>query len=262
MQRSPWSLSSVSRLKFGAVVKADLRNVTLFVTDTRCHDLMQIALTEMVNAATFGDVVIASNDFTKLKSPSALNVAIDDWPTKLAWERFIWERAYHYVHTSHVMFMEWDAGVFDPKMWNPAFLQFDYIGAPWWYQDGLNVGNGGLSMRSHKLMHQLVIDAKHFPVIEPGDDTLCRKYRKRLEVYGHKWAPEDLAHQFAFECTRPFPSSRHFGYHAMRNWPHVMDRDKLIERTRLAVANRYISGTGMLDQLYHVAPWLRQAAAA
>lgn len=244
-------------------MKPDLSDVTLVVTDTRCHALMQIALNEMLAAATFGGVVVCTDEFSKLGYPGATKVKVDDWPTKIEWERFIWERVPRFVGTSHAMFMEWDAGPFDPKMWNPAFLHFDYIGAPWWYKDGLNVGNGGLSIRSANLMDRLAEFSDDYPCQSPGDDTLCRKYRPMLsQRFGLKWAPEDLAHQFAFECQRPFPTSRHFGYHAMRNWPHVMDRDKLIERTRLAVANKYIVGTGQLAQLYYVAPWLQQALAA
>lgn len=244
-------------------MKPDLSSVTLIVADTRCHALAKIALDEITEACNFGAVVLFSNDFSKLWHPYAQQVIIDDWPTKIEWERFIWEQAYRHVATSHAMFMEWDAGIFDPKMWTPNFLRYDYIGAPWWYTDGRNVGNGGFSMRSMRLMDTLARSRNVFPVKAPGDETLSRYYRPELErTRAIHFAPEDLAHQFSFECQRPFPTSRHFGYHAMRNWPHVMDRDKLIERTRLAEANKYIAGTGMLAQLYHVAPWLKEAAAA
>ena len=244
-------------------MKLDLPDVTLIVAETRAHALMKIALDEMLAAVKFGEILVCSDNFNILRTAGARHIGVADWPSKIEWERFIWEGLAHLVQTSHAMFMEWDAGLFDSKMWNPAFLEFDYIGAPWGRGDGRDVGNGGLSMRSANLMNRLACHADEFPVIEPGDDTLCRVYRSRLEEqFDLKWAPEDLAHQFSFECARPFPTSRHFGYHAMRNWPHVLDRDRLVERTRLAVANRYIAGTGMLDQLFNAAPWLRQAAAA
>lgn len=243
-------------------MKLQLPQITLIVTDTRCHELMRRTTLEMLKAVEFGSVVVCTDNPKALHVPGALTVPVWDWGSKLDWERFIWEKAPAFCNTDHAMFMEWDAGLVDVGSWQPIFATFDYIGAPWWYSDGLNVGNGGLSMRSRELMRFLTTRADAFPVLTPGDDALCRKYRRRLETIGARWAPEAVAADFSFECNIPPQGKRTFGYHAMRNWPRVLGREELLERTRLAEANPYVAKTDMMQQLYSAAPWLRDAAAA
>jgi hypothetical protein len=84
-----------------------------------------------------------------------------------------------------------------------------------------------------------------YPIINDLDDDLvCRKYRLTLEDAGFVWAPEDVARDFAFECVRPSPDSRHFGFHAAFNFKHVLDHDKLLERARLMSRSPYLKRTG------------------
>jgi hypothetical protein len=78
---------------------------------------------------------------------------------------------------------------------------------------------------------------------------MCRKYRSKLEDAGFRWAPEWMAHNFAFECCRPSPQSRHFGFHALFNWPDVLEHDRLLDRVRLAMDSPYIGDSYMMDAL-------------
>jgi hypothetical protein len=98
--------------------------------------------------------------------------------------------------------------------WNPQWLQYDYIGAPWWYIDGMNVGNGGFSLRSKKL-HFIVGNDRNITKRHPEDDVICRQYRKHLEGYGLTWAPEEVAREFSIEAYKQ--SDRQykgqFGFH-------------------------------------------------
>ena len=69
----------------------------------------------------------------------------------------------------------------DASAWRPDFLAWDYIGAPWPEQaGGLQVGNGGFSLRSQRLLK-----AGLDPLIvqeHPEDVMLCRTYRAALEA--------------------------------------------------------------------------------
>src|SRR5262245_61590852 len=58
------------------------------------------------------------------------------------------ELAKHMIR-KHCLIVQEDGYIIRPHLWNPLWLNFDYIGAPW--GDGV-VGNGGFSLRSRRLM--------------------------------------------------------------------------------------------------------------
>lgn len=233
-------------------------DVSLVVVETMAHELARLAVEDCLKVAEFGDVFVYSDDLEKLKVPGARNQVVENWPTKIGCGRFSTFEIAKPVHTSHILFLEWDAGIVDQTRWRSDFLEFDYIGAPWWYTDGRNVGNGGFSLRSKRLVDFLSANRDGFPAVT--DDSLCRHYRHALEeAGGFRWAPDDVARDFAFECLPP--TGMNFGFHAMRNWPHVFDRDKLIERARIGSRSDYIRGPSHLGQLLNAAPWLRQEIA-
>jgi len=127
-------------------------------------------------------------------------------------------------------------------MWRDEFLSYDLIGAPWWYRDGKNVGNTGFALKSTVLARYIRDRRQKYPCdTSAEDDLLCRTYRRDLETAGFKWAPEAVAHDFAFECCRPSPTSQHFGFHACFNFGEVLDRDRLVERTKIMLQSKYIT---------------------
>lgn len=235
----------------------DLPTVTLACIETRSHELLRRTLVDALSKVRFGEVLILSDK--PIMAPNSGNpirwYKVDDAPTKEGWERQFWIELPKVVTTQHVLFIEWDAGIFDVDCWGDDFLDYDFIGAPWWYKDGMNVGNGGFSLRTSKLMRHIAANQERYPVAQPGDEVLCRAYRRALEAEGFKWAPENLARDFSFECFDP-PGGLSFGFHAMRNWPKVLKPQELVERTRLAEQNPYIRGTRMLADLKAAAPWL------
>jgi hypothetical protein len=117
-------------------------------------------------------------------------------------------------------------------LWNNKWLTYDYIGAPWgWHSDGLNVGNGGFSLRSRQL-GRFIGETQRFVPKHPEDDTLCREYRKELESFGFLWADLDTARSFAFEREAPVRST--FGFHGIFNWPRVLTQERLARRMCMA----------------------------
>ena len=116
--------------------------------------------------------------------------------------------------TSHVLCVQWDGYVLNPQGWDPAFLEYDYIGAPWpHFKDGMRVGNGGFSLRSRRLVEA----CGSLPIAAESEDVaICRTFRPLLEQrFGLRFAPEDVARRFAYERTAP--TGGEFGFHGAFN---------------------------------------------
>lgn len=107
-----------------------------------------------------------------------------------------------YVDTDFVLCTQWDAYILNPEAWDEAFLEYDYIGAPWWFQDGNNVGNGGFSLRSKRFLQ--VCSELPLRNFHPEDLILCRTYSNLLESKGIKFAPEHLAAKFSREGNQKY----------------------------------------------------------
>jgi hypothetical protein len=112
-------------------------------------------------------------------------------------------------------------------MWTDEYMKYDYIGAPWWRGIESNVGNGGFSLRSKRLLHVTAnddsIQSQH-----PEDECVCLVYRKYLEeTYGIRFAPESLAHRFSFERNPKYNenSYRTFGFHGFHSYTDERARE-------------------------------------
>lgn len=227
-------------------MKLNLPTVTLVMVETREHELAFMALEECLKQATFGDVLVLTDrpsEFYALSNYCKPRIhTVPDWPEKIGWSRSWWYEVPPLVKTAQTLNIQWDSWICDTSMWRDDFLAYDYIGAPWWYKDGMNVGNGGFSLVSTRLKRYLRDRRLQYPCdTAVDDDLLCRKYRPRLEEVGFKWAPERVAHDFAFECCRPSPASKHFGFHAAFNFGEVLPYERLLERARIMVRSPYIS---------------------
>lgn len=151
----------------------------------------------------FSDVYIESKNFECL--------VIDPLRSARAYNEWVVWKLGHYIESSHILLVQHDGYVLDPTAWTDEFLEYDYIGAPWRYGDGRNVGNGGFSLRSKKL-HDILASDPVINVGSPEDEIICRLFRHYLEgTHGIKFAPEDLAHRFSFEMHRPLCKT--FGFH-------------------------------------------------
>ena len=43
---------------------------------------------------------------------------------------FIIYSLYKYIKTSHILIVQWDGYIINPEKWDPNFLKYDYVGAP------------------------------------------------------------------------------------------------------------------------------------
>lgn len=219
--------------------------MTLVALETRRHELAAIALREFLDRCVPEKVLILSNVGEDVwKCPGCEYVHIEDAPSKFDWEMQLWYEVPKHVRTPHMMLLEWDAGLVNPTMWNPEWLMCDYVGAVWpWQPDDLCVGNGGLSLRSLRLISYLAEHRDEFPCLPNSDGLLCLNYRHELERRGFTWTTKRQAEDFAVERGT---HSRTFGYHGIFNWPRFLTIEQLAERMRIAVRDPYLSESGML----------------
>lgn len=150
-----------------------------------------------------------------------------------------------HIETDYVLLIQWDGWVLDGSRWEDGFRSVDYIGAPWdWHADGMNVGNGGFSLRSRRLFAALA--GAGFPPAHPEDDVICRRYRPALEKLGIRFADRAMAGRFAFE--RSDPQAPCFGFHGAFNfWRTVPAAD--LSGVLGMLAPQTLRSVGVLDLL-------------
>jgi hypothetical protein len=131
---------------------------------------------------------------------------------------------------THVLVVQWDGYVVDPRAWEQQLLACDYIGASWHDVAGdAGVGNGGFSLRSMRLLQAL--QESGLAAHHPEDLCICREHRAVLQQrYGIRFAPRSLAERFAFERTEPTKPT--FGFHGMFNFDRVMSNAELDAQLR------------------------------
>jgi hypothetical protein len=109
---------------------------------------------------------------------------------------------------SHCLVVQRDGVVVNPGAWDPLFLEFDYVGAPW--PDG-EVGNGGFSLRSARFREACL---ELGSCLGAEDEFLCRANKGRLESMGMRFAPADVAARFSWErCRGRWSYNGAFGLH-------------------------------------------------
>lgn len=151
--------------------------------------------------------------------PGITIVPIAPLTSSRAYSDFILTQLVDHVETSHCLVAQWDGHVLDASRWHPEFLDYDYIGASWpQFVDGHDVGNGGFSLRSRRLM-ALCRDPA-FQSSHPEDVAIGRVNRAWLESRDMRFAPRALADWFAAERAGDVTTS--FGYHGAWLMPQAV----------------------------------------
>jgi hypothetical protein len=151
-------------------------------------------------------------------------IPIERLESSRAYSDFLLRGLVDHIETEHCLVVQWDGFVIDARQWDPGFLHYDYIGAPWpQFRDGHDVGNGGFSLRSRRLL-EVCRDAR-FRGGHPEDVAICRVNRPFLEsVHGLSFANRRAAELFSFERTTPDGST--FGFHGIFNMIPVLGPDR------------------------------------
>jgi hypothetical protein len=209
-----------------ARARPTLTDVTLVAVTSVALKATVDALQASMRQAEFGSVILLSDEPPPYEANAAIIWRrIDRLASRTDYSRFMLRELADHIATSHALCVQWDGFVLDGGAWDPGFLDFDYIGAVWpQFRDGHNVGNGGFSLRSRRLLEacrELPFDGS-----EAEDLVIARYGRARLEQEGIRFAPEAVARTFAFERTAPTGSE--FGFHGAFNLVrHLSARDAL-----------------------------------
>ena len=197
-----------------------LPDVSLVVIDTAYKKLTEMAVADTLARVSFDDILVFSD--RPLDVP-AKTISCQIASNQEA-ERFMWYGVYPHLRTKLALYIQWDGWVTSPELWQEDFRQFDWIGARWpWHPPGKQVGNGGFSLRSRKLLEILSKEQIKFPY-EPvegqtvcyEDQLVCLHYRDQLaSEYGIRFADETTASMFSTEHDGN-PST--FGFHGIWNW--------------------------------------------
>lgn len=207
------------------MIKLRLRDVTLIAATTQNVQLTEAALHVSSQYIVFDEILFFTPD--QHRDGNYKHIRIEPWQTKE--NASIWgirELGKH-IKTKHVLCVQWDGFVLHPDMWQPRFLNYDYIGATWpWLPEGQNVGNGGFCLKSKRLLDMQA--ELSFDTTEPlADDVfICRTMRKELEQKGIKFAPSEVADQFSYE--RAAPKVDTFGFHGLFNFWRELDDEYML----------------------------------
>ena len=122
------------------------------------------------------------------------------------------------LHQLFLLFL--DREVFEKKFFDVEFLKYDYIGAPWPQFEMRNVGNGGFSLRSKRLIESAALLASKRTSGEAEDLFICRSIGEELEnKFSIRFANSSVASQFSFEA--PLSRRETFGFHGFLNLPII-----------------------------------------
>jgi hypothetical protein len=207
-------------------MKLLIPNTTLCCIDCYNQELSMKALRHCLKMCRFEKAIFLTD-----REHDAENIEVKVIPSikdKKQYSAFIIKELDQYIDTAFVLMIQYDGFIVNPDVWSDEFQKYDYIGATWfWYNDGLNVGNGGFSLRSKRLLKALSNNDIVLDSLEYGEDTfICRTYRRHLEKkYEIRFAPGHIADRFSYE--RSEPAGKTFGFHGLFNMWRYIKTDKL-----------------------------------
>ncbi|HEV2596319.1 MAG TPA: DUF5672 family protein [Sphingomicrobium sp.] len=191
-----------------------LQDVTLVAVTSVALGATLKAIYASMEQADFGEILLLSDKQPPNLGPPVRWRQIEQLASRRDYSRFMLHELAKHIGTGFALCIQWDGYVLDGAAWQPSFLEYDYIGAPWpHFHDGYNVGNGGFSLRSQRLLKACT--ALPFAGSEPEDLVISRLFRPRLEAEGIRFAPEEVAQLFSYE--RMARQSCEFGFHGAFN---------------------------------------------
>ncbi len=124
------------------------------------------------------------------------------------------------IKLDHYLFIQYDGFAINKKFFDVEFLKYDYIGAPWPQFEMRNVGNGGFSLRSKRLIESAALLASKRTSGEAEDLFICRSIGEELEnKFSIRFANSSVASQFSYEA--PLSRRETFGFHGFLNLPII-----------------------------------------
>jgi hypothetical protein len=158
----------------------DIPNVRLQLSDTTliavdCVDLNRIipVIDRCKTLCDFADVKLLTNIKTEYKH----KVAIQPLTSLVHYSIFCLKELYKYVDTAHLLIVQHDGWILNPRKWNNDWLKYDYMGAIFNQEDVM--GAGGFSFRSKALMEAV---SKKYPDFD-GSEEHAQKLQAGIAYY-------------------------------------------------------------------------------
>jgi hypothetical protein len=212
-----------------------LEEVTLVCLDTRNTLVAIESMSRSLSQAQFAkNILFTSKNLCSediLHKAKVLNIKlvfIPEIKSITEYSYFILAKLDDYISTNFCLVTQWDSWIIDSTFWNQDYLNYDYIGAIWPHYSFNQIGNGGFSLRSKKLLKsskKLIMSSTkfHTPLIE--DDYICREKREIFEKnYQIKFPTNNIANKFSIE--RNGIPSKTFGFHGMFHFSFVIKKDE------------------------------------
>jgi len=221
----------------------DLSMITAVCVDTLNHELAIAACWNMSQHG-FAEVLLLTDEAADAYLPTGEFTGfrverIAPLRGRDAYSHYVLHSLASHIGTSHALIFQWDGYVLDARRWNPQYLEYDYVGAPfpWGRYANRRVGNGGFSLRSAKLMR--AVAAMTPDSTEPEDRVICELLAERLETeHGLRFAPPELARHFSVDqmsvgnlrTEQPdLYAEETFGFHGFFNFHLAFDDFELLD---------------------------------
>lgn len=191
-----------------------MKNITLVAIEFQTYELTRYAIERTLDQIDVKEVLVIAD---KEIVPGARHVIRDPVKNMAEYAEVMLKGVAEHVESGHALYIHWDGMAHDKNQWTDDFLKYDYIGAIWpGKPEGQNVGNGGFSLRSKRMLDACMDPRICLTPAEPvAEDNIMSNHRPYLETeYGVEFAPTELARQFSFELGVYKPS---FGFHGLWN---------------------------------------------
>jgi hypothetical protein len=186
--------------------------ISLVIIDTEIYQLSYQAVKSSIDKLEFSDILIFSDNNSSWGDLPVIN--IPKIKSYFEYNNLLLNQLSNFVKTDFCLIIQYDGYILNSSSFSKSFFDYDYIGAPWPWHKTNNMGNGGFSWRSKKLLQATKELNYSKSNQEPEDDFICRTKRDILEKrYGCLFAPEEIAAQFSIEHgSRNYPT---FGFHGV-----------------------------------------------
>lgn len=207
-------------------MRLSLPDVTLCAVTSLNVEATLAALQHSRSLVDFGACLLVTDVPVRRSDTGIRIVSIERLRSSEAYSRFVIAELPDHIETGHCLMTQWDGFVINPGKWSPAFLDYDYIGAPWpQFDDGHDVGNGGFSLRSRRLLDACRLPG--FTGCHPEDVTIARTNRAFLEAQGIRIADRSIAERFS--CERDGDPADTFGFHGVFRMIEAIGADRFWE---------------------------------
>lgn len=217
-------------------MKLQLPQVTLLCADCLDTERAIAAMERTAAKCDFGAVKF----LTSLETDYPHTVKIPHLGTLVDYSVFCLKKLHEYVDTTHMLTVQHDGWVLNQESWNPAWLNYDYIGSLFIHRHEIgpqSVGSGGFSLRSRRLMQRVSeslppwtgtpenIQQLQQTIGAYEDGFIAIYFRHFFESQGFRYAPPEEAARFSQggNLDPRFHVRRPFGFHGL--WTEVINFD-------------------------------------